>query len=313
MKDWRCKVCGGKLLKMINRLFDDRHGYPGYFAVYSCQNCGFGQTMPQLTQKLIESIYTNYYPRQNFDYNSVSLAAISVPSQLSVWWKGLEINCHWKTRRGERVLDVGSGLGLSLLEITKLGGKAYGVDPDKSAKKLARKFDLNVEIGTIEGSRFRRQSFDMVCASQVIEHVVDPVDFLKLCRGFIKPGGRIILSFPNFDSLTRRMLGRRWLHWHIPYHLNHFTRKSVEAIALRARLHIKRLKTVSPNAWSGYQLSYLMRAREMGIRDPFWEGGGDTKRRAAARILEELLDYLPANRLVDMLDLGEAFVAEFSI
>jgi hypothetical protein len=41
-------------------------------------------------------------------------------------------------------------------------------------------------------------------------------------RRLLRPGGEVWISCPNADSLWRRVFGRGWVNWHVPFHLWHF-------------------------------------------------------------------------------------------
>lgn len=309
----KCKICGGNLGLWIEDKFDDRHGYSGKFDILRCENCQFGQTVPQLTQKEISEIYTKYYPRGSFSLVNFNESNIVVPNRKVISDKGLWINSHWQTRKGERVLDIGSGIGTSLLEIKKLGGIPSGIDPDINSAIFAEKFNLNFYLGTYESVVIKHKKFDLVCASQVLEHVSNPIDFLLFCKNLITNSGRIILSFPNVDALYRKLLGRHWLHWHIPYHLNHFNQTSFQKACSIAGVRIKSIQTVTPNAWSGYQIASLINFTARGKRDVFWDGRADPIRKAIAVTAEKLVDLTRINRLVDRHELGESFVAKLKV
>ncbi|MBD3369678.1 methyltransferase domain-containing protein [Candidatus Fermentibacteria bacterium] len=53
---------------------------------------------------------------------------------------------------------------------------------------------------------FGRESFDALVAGEIIEHMERPVDFLRGCRAALSPGGVLVLSTPNPNSLIERAL-----------------------------------------------------------------------------------------------------------
>ena len=67
----KCKICDKKTKIWYRKLFDDRHGYTGYFDIYKCPNCGFALTNPQITKNKIINLYTKYYPRQNLNLENI--------------------------------------------------------------------------------------------------------------------------------------------------------------------------------------------------------------------------------------------------
>ena len=319
----RCKICGGEAKLKYRKLYDDRHGYPGLFDLMECLVCGFMQTSPQLTTQEIGRIYSKYYPRSNITSAQVKDSAKNMPSRETIFKKGLGGTCHFDTKRGERVLDIGSGAGYSLSEIKKLGGTAFGVDPDINAQRIAKELGFKFKLGFLENCKFPKKYFDLITASQVLEHTPDPLGLLILCKGLLKNEGRIRMSFPNTGALYQRLWGRYWLHWHIPYHLNHFNRRSVETLAKKSGLRITSIQTVTPNLWTILQIRSRISQVKVGHRNTMWDTGEISKngsrsktnlfRSVLLRILPVIENWLFVNRLIDRLGLGESFVVEFRL
>ena len=114
------------------------------------------------------------------------------------------------------VLEIGCGGGATLA-YAKSQGKAarvVGVEIDPQAAAAARmKVDEVVEgnIETIE-LPFACNSFDVAILSEVLEHLVDPWQFLKKLHPLLKIGGLIYASSPNVAhiSVLRALLRNRW-------------------------------------------------------------------------------------------------------
>lgn len=312
-----CKICGGKVRRIYKDLYDNRHGYPGRFSIEECQNCGFKHTMPQIPARKLTFLYTNFYPKRDANIDKTIRLSKKIPTKWQIFLNGLGTTCHYQTKRDDTVLDIGCGNCLSLLEITNLGGKPWGIDPDKNSEKAAKKLHLKFHLGTIHTCRFPKKHFDLITASQVLEHENNPVKFLTDCKKFLKPGGKIILSFPNTDTFFRKIWGQHWLHWHVPYHLNHFSRKSINILARRSNLKIVNIKTITPNVWTILQISSFINQTKEGVRNPMWDEPKNNKTlkdkskinfiHSSFRIIETLFIV---NRIFDFLGWGESYVVE---
>ena len=63
--------------------------------------------------------------------------------------------------------------------------------------------------------------------NQVLEHFPDPDIGLKVLTKKLKTNGKIIIVIPNANSLWKiGPIGRKWINWHVPYHLHHFNEKN---------------------------------------------------------------------------------------
>ncbi|PKC17747.1 ubiquinone biosynthesis O-methyltransferase [Rhizophagus irregularis] len=105
---------------------------------------------------------------------------------------------HHHPFRGLRMLDIGCGGGVLTEALVRLGGSVIGVDASdeniKIAKLQTKKDPIlhgNLEYQCITAEKLLKQgeTFDVVCAMEIIEHVNNPVEFLKACAGLVKPGG----------------------------------------------------------------------------------------------------------------------------
>jgi SAM-dependent methyltransferase len=104
-------------------------------------------------------------------------------------------------RRAKRVLDVGCGTGENL---TSLLARRFpetqfvAIDSDAASIAFAtRENPADNARYLVEADAVDLGTFDLVIASEVIEHVEDPDDFLGKLRGFLAPDGRVVLTLPN--------------------------------------------------------------------------------------------------------------------
>ena len=106
------------------------------------------------------------------------------------------------------VLDVGCGTGLNAGELAALGHKVAGVDISEEAVarfKLAGFEGWRCDIAA--GLPLEDGRFDLIYASEVIEHVVDTPAFLSELYRVLRPGGMLLLSTPNSAFWVFRLLG----------------------------------------------------------------------------------------------------------
>lgn len=268
-----CLVCGEKAQVYIPSICDDRYGCPGSYHINRCPSCGYMATLPALTEGDLPALYSQYYPRRQVNYGDLQREADRVRApfaSLKRWAFGTNNQGHYEARPGQRVLDIGSGACLSLLELRAMGVEAFGVEADPNVEAIADHFGLNVHIGSIHDNPFPDVSFDLIVLNQVIEHVPDPLALLRQLKGRLSPGGAVTLSFPNVDSWQRRWSGNRWINWHVPYHQHHFNMRAFTLLATKAGYRVGRARSITPNLWTLLQLRAMGEAPEQGKASSGW-------------------------------------------
>lgn len=96
-----------------------------------------------------------------------------------------------------RILDVGCGTGANL-EMLKKYGESEGVDVSDDAIEFCRKKGLKVHKGLAEELPFADETFDLVTALDVIEHLDDDIAGLKEMYRITKKGGKTLIFVPAF-------------------------------------------------------------------------------------------------------------------
>lgn len=102
-----------------------------------------------------------------------------------------------------RIVDVGCGGGLLCEPLARLGARVTGVDPGEESIAAARLhaeragLDIDYRTATAEALAAAGESFDVVLAMEVIEHVPDPAAFLATCAALVAPGGLAFLATIN--------------------------------------------------------------------------------------------------------------------
>ena len=125
-----------------------------------------------------------------------------------------------------RLLDIGCGQG-AVLEEAAPYYECVGVESSATAAAVSRQKGFNVVAGTFEEVELPPNSFDVVTAFSVIEHVYDPVGFLHKVNGLLKPGGVVALQVPKLNGPTHFLQGKNWHGFRVGYHLHLFTRATL--------------------------------------------------------------------------------------
>jgi 2-polyprenyl-6-hydroxyphenyl methylase/3-demethylubiquinone-9 3-methyltransferase len=124
--------------------------------------------------------------------------------------------------KGLAFLDVGCGGGIVSEPLARLGGKVTGIDPAEenieAAKLHADKSGLSIDYRatTVEALAETNAAFDVVIASEVVEHVADLNFFVGRCAALVNPGGLMIVTTINrtLKSFALAIVGAEYvLRW----------------------------------------------------------------------------------------------------
>ncbi|MBI2422252.1 MAG: class I SAM-dependent methyltransferase [Candidatus Hydrogenedentes bacterium] len=167
---------------------------------------------------------------------------------------------------GGVILDVGCSIGTFLKEAQSRGWRPEGIDLGEDAcARTAQSLGCPVHHGTIETAALPSEHFDVIHASQVYEHVLDPHSFLEAAHRLLKPGGGLLLATPIIDPAvyylsypiqTRvvpvvshgRMHGFPW-GLHPPYHTFVQSTQSLKSILEQHGFDVVYVRKFPWNAW----------------------------------------------------------------
>jgi len=135
---------------------------------------------------------------------------------------------------GARVLDAGAGGGRLVAELARRGHRAYGIEPSARSRERAVGTGLDVRGETLD--EHEASGLDAVVMWHVLEHLDDPRGALERVRGWLRPGGLLLLGVPNPVSAQARIAGPGWLHFDAPRHRVHLTSGGLEAVVRAAGL-----------------------------------------------------------------------------
>ncbi len=307
-----CLACGAPMRPFISQISDDRYGCPGTYAILECTRCGHMTTTPPLTEADLPALYSNYYPRREIDFTALEAEARQAErpnAGLRRWFAGTDNQGHYMARPGDKVLDIGCGSCLSLLEMRSMGVECWGVEADPNVKAIADRYGLTVHIGNIYDVPFPDVKFDLIVLNQVIEHVPDPKAMLTAVKSRLAPGGRVALAFPNNGSFHRKMWKERWINWHIPYHQTHFNKASFSRIAADTGYNVQSVRTITPNLWSVLQLRVAREQKKEGVASAAWSGDAAASAKPSlARKIRNVLASRSVRAAGMLIGIGNRFI-----
>jgi SAM-dependent methyltransferase len=202
--------------------------WEGSFQMVKCPSCQFIYLNPRPTNEALYEFYQQYLPEEE-------------PS-IEAWQKMMELVFKRAARLLQRfkakgrLMDVGTGFGFFLCEMKKRGWEAMGVEISQRGLNYARdRLAVNVYPGPLERAGLPEGHFDAVTAFYVVEHLPDPITFLKECHRILKLGGLLLLRYPHTTPVKDllRLLGIENQLYDLPAHLSDFSPETLQRLLER--------------------------------------------------------------------------------
>jgi SAM-dependent methyltransferase len=146
-------------------------------------------------------------------------------------------------RSTNRLLDIGCGAGSLLQAARRAGWDAEGQEVSKPAAEHVRGEGFRVFCGELSEAAYPSDNFDVVTASEVLEHLTDPLRLLEETARILRPGGLFWATTPHGRGLSSRVLGVGWSVNCPPEHLQLFSLAGARGLLRRAGFRRVRLSS----------------------------------------------------------------------
>ena len=180
------------------------------------------------------------------------------PNRIATFEKTLRVvlgDLQWPNGEGRRYLDIGCAGGASLVAARSLGFAVQGVEPSHWLAEYGRtNYGIDVRDGILQPGTFPDSSFDIITMWDVLEHVPEPGPLLELIHRLLRPGGVLLLTYPDIASITQRLLGDRWPFW-LSVHLNYYVPATIRRQVEQANFEVLRFRPYWMSLPLGYALS----------------------------------------------------------
>ena len=208
--------------------------------IVRCRRCGLIYCNPRLDAASLQHIYSKDYfvldeDKSGIDYKAYANYVNEEPVITRSMNRRMKKVERFAGSKG-RVLDIGCATGFSLLAARARGWKAEGIECSEFCVQYARSRGLDVHQGSLRDYPGREEGMDAITMWDYLEHSPDPLGDLLICRSLLRRGGVILLSIPNVDSWSYRLLGKKWIGFKNIEHLYFFSRNTMEKLARQAGL-----------------------------------------------------------------------------
>lgn len=219
-----CICCKSKNLNQIRQ--SSYFGLP----VYQCKNCGLSITGGN--ESVLKNKLNKLYQDEYWDDRDVKNILKSIYKNTTSGFVRTRIKsqikyCFKFLGKNKKILEIGSGYGINLLELEKFGYEVTGIEPDKRNvefinNNLKRGKCIHTFLEDIEIT----EKFDAIWFSHSLEHLLRPDKSLIKASSLLTEKGIIFIEIPNaknkirFESSVNKNP-----------HIYHFTKTSITKLA----------------------------------------------------------------------------------
>lgn len=203
-------------------------------SVIRCETCGYAHLHPIPSLEELGQFYAyHFYEKQKPDY-------LEKMEREADYW--LEIY-RWRFGTFKRymkdsspyVLDVGSSGGFFLEAARRQGANVLGIEPSQKAADFAReKFGVEAVVDLYEKARLPRAQFNLIHSSLVMEHLREPVHFVRWAYDHLEEEGLFVAEVPHeFNRYQDFLVSKKGYEpWFVAYpdHINYFTQSSLQSL-----------------------------------------------------------------------------------
>ncbi|MBI2620998.1 class I SAM-dependent methyltransferase [candidate division WWE3 bacterium] len=255
-----CRCCGSKNCKTLFT----KYGYD----VAKCGEC----SLVFLNFDPADSFFVDYYSKDFFNDRGTKHAYSDYEKESNSLNRAFaeRINTLRKYHGGGTLLDIGCATG-TFMKAARASWKVKGVDVSEYAVLQAKKKDLDVFSGELEGSPYTNQKFDIVTLWDTIEHLGDPRKTLRQISKITTPGSVIALTTGDVESTTSRLCGKLWHLYNIPQHLTFFGKGTITKLLGEEGFEVKEISYPPMYLTLDYLLFRLITFYKLAFAFPIYE------------------------------------------
>lgn len=119
-----------------------------------------------------------------------------------------------------KALEIGCGAGHTLTTLQRVGWEVEGIEWDEKAAEVAKKHNnITIHTGDFLKIDLPKNSYNLIYLHHVFEHFREPQKVLQKFNELLVDNGRIVMVYPNLNSLGARIYKEHWFPWEVPRHL----------------------------------------------------------------------------------------------
>lgn len=235
-----CPFCGAESAPALRR--------PDDLPVAHCDICAVWYVTSIPRPEKLEQFYEGYWKTfrpARLDARTANFMMRAVRRNGSVDLRRNRLSVILGTLRGKRVVDVGCGLGEFLLAMQAAGAEPMGVEISTEARDFVRYYLGLPVYRELPECVTQSGAVDAIILSDLVEHLVAPVDLLQTAVRGLSPGGVLVIWTPNGGAAgTVSASAKEWVGFRVDLeHLQYLSTRTILLLAGRLGLTVEHLET----------------------------------------------------------------------
>lgn len=257
METIKCNLCQYDDYQLIYTMPDRLIATDHWFNVVECQNCGLGFVNPRPTFDEM----SEYYPPTFYDYFEEHK-----DQHLRRYAEETKYVAAAARQTKGKLLDVGCANGDFPRYIKGLGWEVEGVEVSPNSKRIE---DFKVYTSDFTQIPVDTQTYDVITAWAVLEHVHDPLGYFEKAARVLKTGGAFVFLVTNFNSISSRHLFLE----DVPRHLYFFTEETIRLYLSKTGFEMEsvdysnKVYSMRPTNWLRHYFFSWFRNRNLTWKD----------------------------------------------
>lgn len=223
-KTLECILCKNNDFELYNN--DIRNFRQDIYRIIKCNSCKHIQLFPN-----------NYDVKHYYDDDSQDYEALRISNRNNIEWREMVKNQAFRRLSvlesiidltNKNIIDIGGGYGDFVYQLSKkyLDSSITLLEPGVTRINTTTESKITKinQLLNVTFSEENKEKYDVITSFHVLEHVLDPIEFIKNCYNMLKPGGLLYIEVPNQNNdLIGKSNYYRDNIWYMKAHISYFT------------------------------------------------------------------------------------------
>jgi 2-polyprenyl-3-methyl-5-hydroxy-6-metoxy-1,4-benzoquinol methylase len=208
-----CPLCNENNYKVEYRIIE--------WVIAKCNNCGFVYVNPRLQKNEILKLYVNdYFDNTDIGYLHYKENAVFRKKNFEKWVA--DALPFITQKENYQALDIGCAAGYCLEIFETHSWNTYGLELNQEYASQLTNRNYKIYKYPLLQEAFA-EKFDIITLFDVAEHLTDLKENFSKLHSILSDDGTVVIITPNYNSLQRKILGKRWFQFKPAEHINYFT------------------------------------------------------------------------------------------